>query len=95
LGELLVTADYGYVYRSLLVVGVVPAAVVTEILTWPAACAGEVAMIWVADLTVKVLAVEVANLTFCTVENPFPVTVTLVPPATGPLVRESEVMVGP
>ena len=41
------------------------------------------------------MAVVVPKLTACTVVNPVPVMVTLVPPATGPLVRESEVMVGP
>ena len=51
-GELPVTTDQVYVYRSLLVAGVVPAAVVTEIRTWPAACAGEVAMIEVGEDTV-------------------------------------------
>ena len=46
------TTDYGYVNRSALVVGVVPPAVVTEILTVPAAWAGAVAMIEVGDETV-------------------------------------------
>ena len=88
-------AAYGYVYRSALVAGVGPAGVVTETRTWPATCAGEVAMIEVDDETVNALAVVVPNLTLCTVENPVPAMVTLVPPATGPDVRESEVMVGP
>jgi hypothetical protein len=47
-----VATDHQYVYRSRLVAGVVPVAVVTEILTRPAACAGDVTTIWVADLTV-------------------------------------------
>jgi hypothetical protein len=88
----MVTAAAQYVYWSLLVAGVVPPAVVTEILTGPAACAGEVATIWVVDLTVKALAVAVPNLTYFTVKNPVPVMVTEVPPATGPLVRESDVI---
>lgn len=86
--------DYVYVYRSALVAGLVPAAVVTEILTWPATCAGEVAMIDVLEETVYD-AVVVPNLTFCTVTNPAPVMVTLVPPDVGPLVRERELMTGP
>jgi len=91
----MVTAAAQYVYRSLLVAGVVPPAVVTESLTCPAACAGAVATIWVVDLTVKALAVVVPNLTYFTVENPVPVMVTEVPPATGPLVRESDVIDDP
>lgn len=75
--------------------GVVPDGVVTETLTWPAAWAGEVAVIWVLDLTVNVSAVVVPNLTCVAVENPLPVMVTLVPPVGGPLVRERLVMVGP
>ena len=47
------------------------------------------------DLTVNVLAVAVPNFTFFTVVNPVPLMVTFVPPVTGPVVRESEVMVGP
>ncbi len=74
--------------------GVVPLAVVTEILTWPARCAGAVAMIEVDEVTVKD-AVDVPNLTLVAVENPVPVIVTRVPPSAGPPVRESELMVGP
>jgi hypothetical protein len=51
-GDLVVTANYAYVYKSALVVGVVPAVVVTETWTVPAVRAGEVAVIWVDDLTV-------------------------------------------
>ncbi len=91
-GEPRLTAAIQYVYRSLLVAGVVPPAVVTETLTCPAACAGAVATIWVVDLTVKALAVVVPNFTYLTVENPVPVMVTEVPPATGPLYRESDVI---
>ena len=43
--------------------GVVPAGVVTEILTCPAACAGEVEMIWVLDLIVNFVAGELPNVT--------------------------------
>lgn len=78
-----------------MVAGVVPTIVVTETLTWPAACAGDLAMIWVLDLTVNDSAVVVPNLTFSTVTNPVPVMVTLVPPPGGPLERERDVMVGP
>ncbi len=63
--------------------------------TRPATCAGDVTTIWVLDLTVHFVAVVLPNVTFVTVEKPVPVTVTLVPPATGPVVRDREVMVGP
>ena len=67
----------------------------TVTFTMPASPAGEVATIWVVDLTETASAVVVPNLTFFTVVNPVPVMVTVVPPDTGPVVRESEVMVGP
>ena len=67
---------------------------VTESRTVPAGRAGETATIWVDDLTVKDWAVVVPNLALVAVENPDPVTITWVPPATGPFVRERDVMVG-
>ena len=79
---------------SALVAGVVPAAVVTEMATVPAACSGDVATSWVADFTEKDAAVVVPNLTCVTVENPAPVMVTWVPPAVDPLGGEMEVRSG-
>jgi len=73
---------------------VVPPGVVTEILTVPAACAGVVATSCVTDLYVNDRAVVVPNWMCCTVENPDPVMVTVLPPDTGPLTRERDVMVG-
>jgi hypothetical protein len=93
--ELPVTTAYGYVYRSLAVAGVVPLAVITETLTCPAACGGEVAVIEVDEDTVYASAGVVPNLTPDTVEKPTPEMVTLVPPAIGPPVRDRDVMVGP
>ena len=75
-----------------MVAGVIPLAVVTEILTCPVACDGDMATICRVDFTLKDLAVVVPNLTCVTPENPVPVMVTEVPPATGPPVRESDVI---
>ena len=60
----------------------------------PTACAGAVATIWEDEFTVKDTAAVVPNLTLPTVRNPVPAMVTWVPPDTGPLVLEREVMVG-
>ncbi len=87
-----VWSSYLNVYRSAGVAGVVPLDVVTETLTGPAAWAGVTATICLADFTLNELAVVVSNFTCVTPENPVPVMVTEVPPATGPLVRESDVM---
>ena len=66
-------------------VALVPPGVVTVISMVPAACAGEVAVIWVAELTVKVAEVP-PKLTIVAPVNPVPVIMTEVPPAAGPLV---------
>lgn len=71
-----------------------PPTAVTEILTVPAVCAGEVATSWVLDLTVKDSAAVVPNSTALTVVKLAPVTVTWVPPDDGPLVLERDVIVG-
>jgi len=72
-----------------------PVVVVAVTLTVPAAPAGEVALIEVADTKVTVDAAVAPNFTVVAPEtNPVPVRVTTVPPATGPLVTFSPVTVG-
>jgi len=56
--------------------------------------AGEVAVIEVAELTVKLVALVAPNFTAVAPVKPVPVTVTDVPPAAGPDVGEIEVTVG-
>ena len=56
--------------------------------------AGDVAVIEVAELTVKPVAGVAPKLTAVAPVNPVPVTVTEVPPAVGPAVGEIEVTVG-
>jgi hypothetical protein len=75
-------------------VALVPPGVVTVTSTAPAEPAGEVAVIWVAELTVKVVALVLPSFTAVAPEKFVPVIVTVVPPAVGPLVGESEVTVG-
>ena len=55
---------------------------------------GGVAVIDVAELTVKLVAATPANLTAVAPVNPVPVIVTRVPPAVGPLVGHRSVTVG-
>ena len=74
-------------------VALVPKGVVTVISTRPEP-AGEVAVIWVAELTVKVAEVP-PKLTIVAPVNPVPVIMTEVPPAAGPLVGFLPVTVGP
>src|SRR5262245_65643844 len=64
--------------------GLVPPAVVTVISTVPIP-AGEVAVIWVALLTVKEPAALLPNLTAVAPEKLVPVMVTLLPPCVGPV----------
>ena len=71
----------------------VPPAVVTLTSTVPVP-AGEVAVIEVAELTVKLVAAVAPNVTAVVPLNPVPVMVTDVPPAAGPDVGEIEVTVG-
>ncbi len=59
-----------------------------------AGCAGEVAVIWVDDTTVKLVAATAPKTTLVAPVKPVPVIVTLVPPAGGPDVGEIEVTVG-
>jgi len=95
-GVMLSTTGGGLTNLKLLagVAAVVPSGVVTVTTTVPAACGGDTAWIWVADLTTYDLAVVVPKLTCCTVLNPDPVIVTEVPPDVGPLVRDTEVIAG-
>ena len=62
----------------------VPPAVVTVTSTVPAACAGEVAVIWVSETTVKVAAAVAPKWIAVAAVKPVPAMVTEVPPAVGP-----------
>ena len=67
---------------------------VTVISTVPADPAGAVAVIWVALLTVKPVALDAPNFTAVAPVNPVPVRTTDVVPAVGPLLGEMLVTVG-
>src|SRR4051794_8245414 len=82
------------VYWSFSRVAEVPLGVVTVTSTVPAECAGAVAVIDVALLTVKVVAGVAPNATAVAPVNDVPVMVTLVPPPTGPDDGETLVTVG-
>ena len=71
----------------------VPPAVVTLISTVPAP-AGDVAVIEVAELTVKLVAAVAPNVTAVAPVKFVPVSVTVVPPVAGPEVGEIDVTVG-
>jgi hypothetical protein len=71
-----------------------PPGVVTVTLTVPADPAADVAVIEVAELTVKLFAAVVPNLTAVAPLRLVPVTVTDVPAASGPIVGLSAVTVG-
>ncbi len=64
-----------------------PPAVVTVTSTVAAACAGDVAVIWVSETTVKVVAAVEPKSTAVAPVKPVPVMVTEVPPAAGPGAR--------
>ena len=72
----------------------VPPGVVTVALTTPAAPAGAVTVTWVAETTVTDVPTTVPNLTVVAPDRLVPVTVTRVPPATGPAVGLTDVTVG-
>ena len=72
----------------------VPLAVVTVTSTVPAVPAGLVAVICVAELTVKPVAAAVPNSTAVAPVRFVPVMVTLVPPAVGPAVGLTAVTAG-
>ena len=81
-------------YWSLAPVALVPPGVVTVMSTVPAEPAGAVAVIEVALLTVKPVALVAPNLTAVAPVRLVPVIVTLVPPAVGPAVGLTLLTVG-
>ena len=74
-------------------VGDVPPVVVTLMSTVPVP-GGDVAVIWVAELTVNPVAAVAPNVTAVAPVKLVPVIVTTVPPAAGPAVGEIDVTVG-
>ena len=70
--------------RSALVAGEVPAAVVTETRTVPAACGGAIAFSLVPETSVTVPDAVPPNFTVAPGTNPLPSIVTTVPPAVEP-----------
>ncbi len=72
----------------------VPPEVVTVTVTVPLACAGDVTVIDVADVTVTLVAAVVPKETVAVLVNPLPVIVTVVPPVAGPVGGEMPVTVG-
>lgn len=71
-----------------------PPAVVTVMSTVPAEPAGAVAVIWVAEFTVKLVALVAPNFTAVAPLKLVPVMVMDEPPAVVPLVGETELIVG-
>ena len=67
---------------------VVPLRFVTLTLIRPATCAGVSAVICVSESIVYVAAAVVPNITFVTLANPVPTSVTVVPPVVEPEVRD-------
>jgi hypothetical protein len=82
-----------YVNWSAADVALVPPGVVTVISTVPVP-AGDLMVSVVAELTVRTVPAVEPNLTAVAPVNPVPVTVTVVPPATGPAAGEIPVTVG-
>lgn len=83
-----------YVNWSAVDVALVATGVVTVTSTTPAAWAGERAVIWVSEFTVKDVPAVLPKLTAVAPVNPAPVIVTVVPPAKSPVVGEIPVTVG-
>jgi len=83
-----------YVYLSADDVAEVPPGVVTVMSTVPVLWAGAMAVICVVELTVKLVALVVPNLTTVAPVKFVPVIRTLVPPAVVPLVGLTAVTVG-
>ena len=75
-------------------VALVPLEVVTVTSTVEADPAGEVAVSWVAELTVKLVAAVVPNSTVLVPVKSEPVMVTVVPPASGPATGLRAVILG-
>jgi hypothetical protein len=74
-------------------VALVPPGVVTVTSTVPVPD-GEMAVIFVAESTVKLEALLIPNITVVAPVNPVPVIITVVPPTNGPLVGAMLVTVG-
>ena len=72
----------------------VPPAVVTRMSTVANRDTGETAVTCVGDTTVNEVASDAPNLTAVAPVRPVPLIVTVVPPATGPVFGEIEVMAG-
>ena len=89
-----VTTGGPKVYLSPLTAVEVPLALVTKISTVPADSEGEVAVIWVPELTVKLVAAVVPNLTAVAPPKPVPVMTTDVPPAVVPAFGLMDVTTG-
>ena len=83
-----------YVKRSASLVALVPLGAVTVTSTVPVP-AGEVAVIELPEVTVKLVAAVEPNLTAVAPAKPVPVIVTEVPPAAGPTLGSTLVTVGP
>ena len=83
-----------YVNWSALLVALVPPAVVTVTSTVPTLPAGEMAVMDIAELTVKLLAATEPNITDVAPLKLIPRMVTEVPPEVLPLVGEMELTVG-
>jgi hypothetical protein len=79
---------------SALATGLVPPGVVTRMLSAQGLCAGDTAVISVADFTVKLVAASAPKTTFVAPVNAVPVIVTVVPPATGPDAGKIAVIAG-
>jgi hypothetical protein len=93
-GAMLVTVGTGtYENWSAADVALVPPGVVTVISTVPVP-AGDLMVSAVAELTVRTVPAVRPNLTAVAPVNPVPVTVTVVPPATGPAAGAMPVTVG-
>jgi hypothetical protein len=75
-------------------VALVAVGVVTTTLTTPAACAGEPARIWVAELTTYDVAATVPNSTALAPRNPVPVMVTALVPVRGPATGLTALTIG-
>jgi hypothetical protein len=82
------------VNRSDALLAELPPALATPTSTVPAACAGEVAVIEVSESMVYVVAALEPKLTAVAPLKPLPVTVMVVPPATGPACGLIPVTVG-
>ena len=89
-----VTTGIPKVYFEPAEVAEVPAALVAVMSTVPAASAGDVAVIWVSELTVKLVAAVLPKLTAVTLIKPVPVMVTDVPPAVVPAAGLTDVITG-